>query len=60
MLVAVFAWVNGLSPEFFMEWALLMRLCRDESARRHFIYLFGAFKDGKYKKYYAWNVSVRR
>lgn len=60
LLVAAFSYVNGLHPDILMNWASLMNLCRDQAAVRHFAYLFRAFDNKKYQKYYAWNVTTRR
>ena len=63
LLVATFVRVNGLNPEQFMEWAMLMHLCRDNSAVRHFRFLFNAFENSnnpRYQKYYSWNVTTGR
>ncbi len=59
--IACFVYVNGLSPETFVEWANLLNLCRDQSARNHFTFLFNSFEQGQYgDRYYAYNVSNRR
>lgn len=60
-IVCVFVYVNGLNPELFKEWALLMGLLRDNEAHRHVDYLFTKFEEGKYaKEHYAYNVSQQR
>ena len=59
ILIATFAYVNGLSPELFMEWARLMDLGRDSAAYRHFDALFRIFPNRNYKMY-AFHVANNR
>lgn len=45
-----------------MEWARLMHLGRDEAAYREFDSWLKAFESNpkKWKRYYAWQVTMRR
>ena len=60
--VATFVFVNGLNPEVFLEWASLLKLCRDRAARNHFKYLFRTFEADprRYPNLYAYNISNNR
>ena len=51
--------MNRLNPEVFLEWASLLKLCRDRAARNHFNYLFRTFEADprRYPNFYAYNVS---
>ncbi|CAC5359305.1 unnamed protein product [Mytilus coruscus] len=40
ILLAAFAYVNGLNPEMLLDWAKLMGICRDNSGIRHFTAFF--------------------
>jgi hypothetical protein len=53
--------VNGLNPEILFEWAALMGLCRDRSAKQHLRYLCTAFEEGRYgKALYAYDTTMQQ
>ena len=56
LLVASFVFVNGLNPVVFDEWMILMNLCRDEAAIRHFRSVSRLFEEGRHYRLYAYNV----
>lgn len=59
ILIATFIWVNGLHPDVFMEWAILVGcLVEGSSGQKHFQEFFKLIDSGKKYKLYAWNVSV--
>ena len=58
VLVCTFVCVNGLNPVIFEEWASLINLCRDESARRHISSFFKYFLEGRYYNLYGFNVTM--
>ena len=60
ILLATLVLVNGLNPEQFMDWARLMKLGRDESAYRHFDYLFLTILLQKSQSLYALNITTGR
>lgn len=45
ILTAALVYVKGLNPELFLEWAFLMRLCRDVSVYAHFRAFFPIVTD---------------
>ncbi|CAG2247119.1 unnamed protein product [Mytilus edulis] len=60
ILLAAFAYVNGLNPEMFLDWVKLMGLCRDNSGIRHFTAFFRLVDSGRMYKLYAYNVTNNR
>ena len=60
LLIAAFAYVNGLNPVVFMEWADLIQMCRDQAARNHFIAIFKLFEEGRNYRLYAYNVTLNQ
>ena len=59
ILIAGFCYINGLNPIMLMEWADLMGLCRDGSARRRLEALYRLFESRNYRLY-AFNVTLGR
>ena len=57
IMLATFAYVNGLNPEVFMEWVHLQQMCRDGAALNHFQALFRLFENGRNYRLYVYNVS---
>ena len=47
ILICTFVYVNGLNPEIFFEWVILLQLGRDSAAYRHFCALFRLFENGR-------------
>ena len=61
-VLCAFCFVNGLPPELVAEdWSKgCVPIFKDESARRHFLYVHGALCAGRYPYLYAYNVSQNR
>ena len=57
--VALFAFINGLNPEVFLQWADLKRLVHDQSGRNHFVYLFDKWEQDPRgcTQYKQWSVA---
>jgi hypothetical protein len=57
--LATFCYVNRLNPVLCMEWAELLGMLRDTSAKLHLCYLFNKFESASpsFMKYYAYNVT---
>ena len=51
--------VNGLNHTIFLEWAYLIKMCRDESGYKHFRDLFRLFEDRHYNLY-AFHIGNNR
>ncbi len=60
MIVAAFAYLNGLHEEYFLDWATLYGMAGNKDAEREFKYIFRAFRQGKHYNLYAWIVSRNR
>ena len=58
ILLVRFAYVNGLNPVTFMEWADMVHWCRDRAAANHFRALFRLFEGGRNYTLYAYNIAM--
>ena len=61
VIIAAFAWVNGLCEQFVYEWAFLRRILTPGSEHhQHMLTFFRRFDDGGYRYSWAWNVTTGR
>ena len=58
----MFVFINGLSPDIFIEWCDIIGICRDNPAKEHMKYLFRNLEEGnpKFSNYWAFNVAMHR
>ena len=61
VIIAGFAWVNGLYEPLIYEWAFLRRIFTPGSERhQHMRSIFRGLDDGRYTYLWAWNVTSGR
>ena len=61
LMVATFAWINGLNPFLLYDWLIVRRvMLLDSAEHQHLQRLFQYFEEGKKYRLYAWNVTNGR
>ena len=60
VLLCIFCYVNGLSPDVILEWNNCFQIFRDNSAIQHFLFVNSALEGGRYRYLYAYNIHNDR
>ena len=56
VLLCIFCYVNGLSPDVILELNNCIQIFRDNSAIQHFMFVHSALEEGRYRYFYAYNI----